>query len=188
MKLTGLVAVLAMTTAAWAGDNGQAQKRVVTVCLNPGANAAMFFRAEATATQILRQANVDLNWRDSTIPCTKDGNGIVFTFSQTTPANLHPGALAYALPFEGAHVVLFYDRVLTSVSSRLAPYLTGHVLAHEIVHILQRVDQHSDTGVMKAHWAHADFSDMQQGLKLTQWDINLIEDGMKQRGVKPYDQ
>lgn len=184
MKLAGVVAVLAMGTVAWAGEKVQKAKSVVTVCLNPGANAAALGRAEATATQILAQANVRLEWRDSLSRCTKDGSGIVFTFSEETPANLHAGALAFALPFEGKHVVLFYDRVVKAGSARVAPYLAGHVLAHEIVHILQGVDQHSENGVMKAHWNLGDFADMQQGLKLTQGDIDLIQTGIVARSSK----
>ena len=184
MKLAGVVAVLAMGTVAWAGEKVQKAKSVVTVCLNPGANAAALGRAEATATQILAQANVRLEWRDSLSRCTKDGSGIVFTFSQETPANVHPGALAYALPFEGTHVVLFYDRVLTTARSGQVPYVAGHVLAHEIVHILQGVDQHSDSGVMKARWVPSDFADMQRGLKLTQGDVGMIENGLVARATK----
>ena len=156
----------------------------MTVCLNPGANAAIFARAAATATQILAQANVRLEWRDSVSRCTKDGNGIIFTFSEETPANAHPGALGFALPFEGKHVVLFYDRVVKTGSTRVAPYLAGHVLAHEIVHILQGVDQHSESGLMKAHWNLREFADMQQGLKLTQGDIDLIQTGIVTRASK----
>jgi hypothetical protein len=78
--------------------------------------------------------------------------------------------------------VLFYDRVLAAVGSTVTPYLLGHVLAHEIVHMLQGVEQHSASGLMKARWDNGDYLDMQHThLKLTQDDLNLIDCGLSQR-------
>ena len=136
MKFFGAVAVLVAGTGAWASDGAQTPKRVVTACMNPGANASMMYRGQATAAQILKQAGVRLEWRGDESACA-GGRGLVVTVSRATPVDQHPGALAYALPFERTHVVLFYDRVLTSASPGVTPYLLGHVLAHEIVHMLQ---------------------------------------------------
>ena len=181
MKLTGLVAVLAMGTAAWAGTKEQGPKRVLTVCLEPDSDAKMIVRAEATAAQILRQADVRLEWRNDHRRCIQARHGIVVTILLDTPKNLHPGALAYAREFEGTHIVLFYDRVIKTVIPPTVPFLLGHVLAHEIVHVLQRVDHHSSEGVMKAHWGAKDYAGMQLGLKLAQEDLDLIEDGLRYR-------
>ena len=179
MKVFGAVAMIAAATGAWAGDGAQTSKRVVTVCLNPGADASMMYRGQATATQILKQAGVRLDWRGDESTCA-GGNGIVVTVSRATPVDQHPGALAYAQPFERTHVALFYDRVLTAASPALTPYLLGHVLAHEIVHMLQGFDRHCASGIMKAHWDHRDHADMQRWrLKFTKEDIDLIDRGME---------
>jgi hypothetical protein len=184
MKLFGVVAVMAAANGAWAGDGAQTSKRVVTACLNPGANASMMYRGQATAAQILKQAGVRLEWRGDESACA-GGRGLVVTVSRSTPVDQHPGALAYAQPFERTHVVLFYDRVLTAASPAVTPYLLGHVLAHEIVHMLQGVEQHSASGVMKARWDNRDYADMQRAhLKLTQDDIDLIGRGLEQRVSK----
>ena len=180
MKLTGLVAVLAMGTAAWAGTKEQGPKRVLTVCLEPDSDAKMIVRAEATAAQILRQADIRLQWRYDR-RCTETPNAIVIGLSHNTPESQLPGALAYAREFEGTHIVLFYDRVIKTVIPPTVPFLLGHVLAHEIVHVLQRVDHHSSEGVMKAHWGAKDYAGMQLGLKLAQEDLDLIEDGLRYR-------
>ena len=180
MKLFGAVAVLAAATGAWAGDGAQTSKRVVTACLNPGANASMMYRGQATAAQILKQAGVRLEWRGNESACA-GGNGLVVTVSLATPVDRHSGALAYALPFERTHLVLFYDRVLTAASPAVTPYLLGHVLAHEIVHMLQGVEEHSAGGLMKARWDNRDYADMQRGgLKLTKDDLELIDRGLAQ--------
>jgi hypothetical protein len=114
--------------------------------------------------------------------CTAGGNGIVVTVSNVTPRDLHGGALAYALPYERTHIVLFYDRVLNTVGPNSVPALLGHVLAHEIVHILQGVAVHSATGIMKERWDSQDYAEMQRGrLKFTRDDIDLIGQGTKSR-------
>jgi hypothetical protein len=173
MKILSAMAVLAVGTSLWAGQAGHSTKRVVTACLNPGANARMMYRGQSTAAQILRQAGVQLKWRSAESACHA-GNGILITVSFETPINQHPEALAYAKPFDRAssHIVLFYDRVLSAAGPALAPTLLGYVLAHEIVHILQVVDLHSESGVMRARWDSRDYFDMQRGtLKLSEQDI-----------------
>jgi hypothetical protein len=55
------------------------------------------------------------------------------------------------------------------------------VLAHEIVHMLQGVEEHSAGGLMKARWDNRDYADMQRGgLKLTKDDLELIDRGLAQ--------
>src|SRR5437764_5528381 len=98
----------------------------------------MMYRGQATATQILKAAGIQLDWRSDESACA-GGNGLVVRVSRETPVDQHPGALAYALTFERTHVVLLYDRVLTAATPAMTPYLVGHVLAHEIVHMLQGI-------------------------------------------------
>jgi hypothetical protein len=179
MKLLGAVAVLAAATGAWEGDGA----RVVRACLNPGANASMMYRGQAIAAQILKQARLRLDWRGDESACA-GGNGLVVTVSRATPVVQHPGALAYAQPVERTHVVLFYDRVLTA-GPAVTPYLLGHVLAHEIVHMVQGVEQHSASGLMKPRWDNRDYADMQRAyLKLTRDDIDLIDRGLERWASK----
>jgi hypothetical protein len=61
----------------------------------------------------------------------------------------------------------------------VAPFLVGHVLAHEIVHMLQGVNLHSSSGIMKPRWDSRDYVDMQRGrLNFTEEDIRLIHSGL----------
>jgi hypothetical protein len=104
-----------------------------------------------------------------------------------TPANEQPGALAYALPYEGKHIVIFYDRVRTEVEpsrvpALLVPALLAHVIAHEIGHILEGVNTHSRSGVMKARWSTDDYLDMAwKPLPFAPEDVFLIHRGLEQR-------
>jgi hypothetical protein len=70
---------------------------------------------------------------------------IIVSLSHKTPVDRLPGALAYAMPFEGVHIELFCDRI-------------GN--APEITHILEGTDEHSDRGIMKARWNARDFAEM----------------------------
>jgi hypothetical protein len=56
------------------------------------------------------------------------------------------------------------------------------VLAHEISHVLQGTNQHSETGLMKARWNGQDYDAMQQKpLEFTSFDVTLIQNGLNAR-------
>ena len=58
----------------------------------------------------------------------------------------------------------------------------GHVIAHEVMHILQGVARHSESGVMKANWTGADYQRMAwKPLPFTEEDVLLIYRGLKAR-------
>jgi hypothetical protein len=184
MKLLGAVAMLMAGMGAWPGESAQKPKRVVMACLNPGANGSMMYRGEATAAQILMQAGVRLDWRSDESACA-EGAGVVVTVSLATPANEHPGALAFARPFNRTSIVVFYDRVVTAVGPTVTPKLLGHVLAHEVVHMLQGCTQHSTSGLMKPRWDKKDYDDMQRAtLPFTQVDRALIDHGLEWRASR----
>jgi hypothetical protein len=59
---------------------------------------------------------------------------------------------------------------------------SAHVLVHEIAHILQESDQHSESGVMKAVWTHPDYVRMRtETLSFTPGDVKLIQLGVASR-------
>ena len=55
-----------------------------------------------------------------------------------TPASRIAGGLAFALPYEGVHIQIFYDRV-RAAEPLLPQVALAHVLAHEITHVLQGI-------------------------------------------------
>jgi hypothetical protein len=56
-----------------------------------------------------------------------------------------------------------YDRL---TETHRKPRVLGHVLAHEIGHMLLRTNLHRDAGLMKAHWSPKDLSEMLTGFVL----------------------
>jgi hypothetical protein len=137
-------------------------------------------QAKSVASAILASSGVAIQWHD---PSKCPAEAIFITLSNNEPASLQPGALAYALPFEGTHIVVFYDRVKNDqVKNRpgFASSLLGHVIAHEVTHILQGAIWHAENGVMKAQWTRADYRDMTwKPLQFTDEDIIRIQRGLK---------
>jgi len=137
--------------------------------------------AEAVASKLFAAAGVRIKW------CYghPTGDAISIAFSELTPSDYRPGSMAFALPYEGVHITVFYDRISRATPANLAPALLGHVLAHEITHVLQRIDRHSETGVMKSHWTNRDLDQIvAKRLSFTAEDIELIHRGLAVRAVE----
>jgi hypothetical protein len=177
MKTKAMAAMMmAVAGAALAGT----PERKVTVCMKVRADAEIH-RARATATTMFAEIGVRLEWRGDRA-CPTDA--IHISLSNATPEKELPGALAYALPYEGTSIVIFYDRVRSRAPQLVAPVL-AHVLVHEVTHILQAVNRHSESGVMKARWGTQDFSFMVwKPLPFTDLDVILIHRGLDGRAER----
>ena len=122
--------------------------------------------------------DVKIDWRWRKCPA----DAIRITLQARTPVHQRPDALAYAMPYEGKQIVIFYDRVLEEVDAGRVPALMGHVIAHEIAHVLEGVNRHSATGIMKEHWNADDYLEMAwKPLPLAPEDIILIHRGLDSR-------
>lgn len=152
----------------------------VSVCVNPGGNASSVLRAEAMTSQIYEEIGVNLVWRTPTAHSTS--SCILITLSERTPEEERPGALGYAQPYGAGQIVVFVDRVRTRAWPSLTTTLLAHVFAHEIGHILQGLESHSETGIMKARWVYSDYRSMALNeLCFTPGDIEMIRHGLEVR-------
>ena len=178
MRLTVTVMMMVATAAGvWAAENGD-DSRKVRVCAERGSAGPVVNAAEVLASRMFAEIDVHIEWRAAD-SCAGFSTAITVSISDSTPANQLPGALAYALPYEGTHIVVFYDRIKGQVDGSMVPRLLAHVLVHEIAHILQRVGRHSASGVMKARFNETDRFKMKgKGLGFTKEDIDLIYLGM----------
>ena len=89
------------------------------------------------ASAVLAGAGVKLQWHE---PSKCPAEAILITLLDDAPARQRPGVLAYAFAYEGMHIVVFYDRVKNDLVKNRPGYVQsvlGHVIAHEIIHILQ---------------------------------------------------
>lgn len=180
MKLAAAAAMAVLEMTAWAGDTAPDGTRV-TVCIQDGGHTTVRYQAAAQASKMYASIGVTLDWRSTARSCTAP-DAIHITLSDRTPDTRMPGALAYALPYEGTHIDVFFDRIEKTAGPEIVRYLLAHVLVHEIGHILQGIDRHSKTGVMKAHWTGVDYGCMFRGyLPFTEEDAILIHRGLEVR-------
>jgi len=103
--------------------------------------------------------------------------------SEDTPPDCPLETLALAHPYAGADkgITVFYKK-LRQTAGAVVPeqLLLGHVLAHEIGHVLEGSDRHSQEGVMKAHWSYKDLFGMQDApLLFAPEDADLLRRGLE---------
>jgi hypothetical protein len=177
MKITGMTVMAAVVgTTFWAGVLPAAERQV-KICMGYTEEETP---AKAVSSSIFAGIGVKIRWYD---PKQCPAEAIFITFSKETPGSLLPGALAYTRPLEGTHIVVFYDRVKNRSGS--VSNVLGHVIAHEVAHILQGLMRHSDNGIMKAQWTGADYQRMSsRPLAFTDEDVKLIHHGLRVREAR----
>ena len=114
MRLLGTVMMAAIGASAWAGETGEPQVSSVTVCMDKG-GPGVDSSAQMIASKVFGTIALKIKWVDDG-SCPSSLDAIKVRLSHETPENPLPAALAYALPFngthfEGAHVVVFWDRI-----------------------------------------------------------------------------
>ena len=181
-----IVALLGALELATVARANQIEHPVVAVCVDGEADQYaqnVVNHAQLEASGIFRGIGVQLDWHPASSGfCRRSGHSVIrVSYSLRTPTEVVPSALAYALPYEGVHIEVFYNRIRGRDDAERVGVL-GYVLAHEITHILQGIARHSDSGIMKAQWDNADFAQMRfVTLSFTEDDVDLIHKGLRAR-------
>ena len=142
------------------------------------------YAAKEMAGAIFKKVGVTVEWPSSFKPIPGEpGVWLQIRLAEDTPNELLPGALAISYPFAGCSksIIVFADRVRAMAESGFGrhTFLLAYVLVHEITHVLQGVDRHAPTGVMKASWSLKDrIAIYRQRLDFPQEDIDLIRLGL----------
>lgn len=184
MTIEATIATILTVTGALAAS---APANKVLICVNSGSyelnpgSKVVITRAEDISSRMFQSAGVTLQWLSAGFGACRKARQtpqtVMLDFAADTPASQYPGALAYALPYEG---VVLVDRIERKAADRaqVSPLL-AHVMTHEITHILQGIARHSETGVMKALWDSHDFLQMaSKPLAFTPEDVALIQRGL----------
>ena len=176
-----LVTILLLNTAA----AGVSPDPLVVCSYVEDASAvdwSMLANAKLTVAAILKEGGVELKWSK------RDAAGcarwvVAIRFSDATPDSMLPGAMGYARPYAAGsvRVTVFVDRLRPLFARALnwRGSALGHVIAHEITHVLQGIARHTDVGLMKGRWSEDDIQQM--GIKplgFTPADVLLIRSGM----------
>jgi hypothetical protein len=143
--------------------------------------------AEGISSRIFATVGVVVEWRSGE-PRSRDkalsNQNIVVEFEMQASPDSSSTAMAYAKPYEGVHIVVFYDRIksISRDNPLLRPTILAHVMTHEITHILRRDVRHSATGIMKARWDANDYFDMMRSpLPFAPEDIEMLRKAAKAR-------
>jgi hypothetical protein len=84
----------------------------------------------------------------------------------------------------GTLVHILTDRVLprSSFNTFTLGVVLGHVMAHEIGHVLEGIPRHSEQGLMKENWTPRDMHEIvAERLRFTSTDAKLIHLGLLRR-------
>lgn len=139
---------------------------------------AVRLTAQMQAARMFADIGVTIDWRCCGVRRVSAGLVILITLADA-PEGLKPAVLADALPYEGIHIRVFYDRIVRLASAKWRSTLLAHVIVHEITHIMQGVSRHSEKGIMKAAWSTTDYEQMfWKPLPFTAEDIDLIVLGL----------
>ena len=160
----------------------------VDVCLRMHTSVSMevLQYGEATAAQLFQDIGVHLHWY-----CGESPDQVDVSVADSTPRDFHRGAFGYALPYahRGERVFVFYDRFLplTISNPTSAPMVLGHIIAHELGHVLCGVASHSDYGLMQAKWTQEDIGLMRlHKLRFTPDVARFILDNLRRvTALKP---
>jgi hypothetical protein len=135
--------------------------------------------AEAEVHRIFRQAGVETVWRNCSEKAEKSQPASCHIVGSTyLMLKILPDATSMQVrdridvlgvaPLDtngvGFYGYVFYDRIQQMAEKRkLASTLLGHVLAHEIGHLLLRSGKHSISGIMSGRWAGGELRKISEG-------------------------
>jgi hypothetical protein len=201
MKTTWIaeLTLLAGVTVCAAECGGQERPTVTVYQLNTHLVPAVELqRAQSLGTKMFDGIGINLQWRNGMLrpiseesECSRSAVAIQMRLDHDEPG--HPRAMAYAFPFGGGSgqaIHVLWDRVREASSQESSGRLLGHVMVHEITHILEGMNHHSASGVMKAGWTSHDYFLMGgEPLPFAPEDVELIQLGFlrwpARRGASP---
>ena len=182
--LTAALLAFAGISASARQPEGSTRPKVRVYVDNDAVQPSVLHLAEGIADAMFAAAGVRIEWHGhSARDVPGRGGALAIGLASNTPDRLLPGALGFARVYEGIHIDVFCDRLdRMAPGSKMAIPLLAHVLVHEITHMLQGIDRHSESGVMKANWTASDYSEMVSSpLPFTPVDIQLIHLGLAAR-------
>ena len=150
------IALLACMANATAYGSETRQK--LTACLQVGIPDPHLISglAQGLATRIFAEIGISLNWSSCEPADESSQKPIVVQLVSGKKEGLMSGVLGSAMPYR-RHIIIFFDRIEVMEDAWI---VLGHVMVHEITHIIQGVSRHSDTGMMKPHWSRKDLKEM----------------------------
>jgi hypothetical protein len=149
--------------------------------------ASSLSQARRAATIIYADIGIRIAWRPTTFRpdgCTKAPlHGRIVVAFESGARGYNDAVLGYSKPFAGTGpcVILLIDRLRDAVETNPTSngFLLGHVLAHEIGHVLEGSSRHSERGVMKVRWSLHETENMRGHLVFAPEDAERIREALR---------
>jgi hypothetical protein len=166
-------------------DAAQANSQLtVNVYNDAGIPQTTLQRAEAVAGRIYRQAGIAIEWRDGTRPSSvaslanslERGTSLSLTLRiVSSPRTLSDEDFGVAFVGDDGRAQqadVFFSSIehfketiehFRETTPASTPAILGHVMAHELGHLLLGQKSHSQTGIMQARWEAAQLRQLSMG-------------------------
>ena len=162
------ILILAVVLCGWVESAAQERPQLTVVVYNDaGVPARVVESAKEAAERIYRDAGVAVAWKDHNDPAT----GTTELFVRIVRRSLNLPGEDFGIAFvggdgRGVQADIFYSGIeqLTSNSSANPAQVLGHVMAHELGHLLLGMNSHSRQGIMQAHWTDQQLGQMSKGI------------------------
>ena len=176
----GLVLLLPVSTVSARAPSSSTNSVSVSVYNDVGVPVRLVVEAEIIAARVFEQAGVNVRWINCPVvprdlPDTAICRKAVFpTYFQMRIVPPDPGlsesslGVSYMSPDGiGCYSYVFYQRVAQQRGKEQNPAaLLGHIMAHEIAHLLLGTNSHSASGIMQAHWYLQELASANKGALL----------------------
>jgi hypothetical protein len=154
----------------------------VSACL-AASGSALTYGATRIASAVLQKAGVAVEWQcPAGRPLDVSRTWLRIELVEGSSDPPRPGVLGVSYPHTNCAraITVHYDRVRALARSvNDESTLLAYVLVHEIAHVIQGVNRHSSTGVMKSSWSEADRAAMiQRRLEFEDVDVRLLQRGL----------
>ena len=172
-RLGFLLALLCVSCRSLAEDKGSTNVRwVVSVFNDAEVDAVSLARGEGQAAKILRRAQVDLTFLEckhgGSARCLQPDDGHFSLRVVRRSQNLRSEAFGVAFLDEvghGTQADVFFDEVqrLSANTKVDVSELLGHVIAHELGHLILGSHAHSASGIMSPRWEASELNQLVKG-------------------------
>ena len=171
------------TTSLWGkapakGETPESARVSISVYNEAEVPAEVLTQAENEASQVFRQAGIEVRWLNCRIPAVSEEASRACR-EAVFPEHLHlrivrksfglrgetMGISFQADDGSGCYADLFYEpmELLHQSNATDLASLLGHVAAHEIGHLLLGANSHSGAGIMHAHWTPEELASAKAG-------------------------
>lgn len=174
------IVIMSFVLCSWAAVGAQQNPPLIVVVYNDaGVSAAVIESAKGTAERIYRATGIRIAWKDHSDASAGDNQ----FFVRILPQSLNLPGEDFGVAFvgndgRGVQADIFHSGIerLAADSSLGEAEIMGHVIAHELGHLLLGMNSHSRAGIMQAHWTDRQLRQMSMGtLRFDKCQSKIIE-------------